>query len=49
MTAFGLSPDEADSTVRISISSKNTMDECEILVSALENGVKSLVKKTYRK
>ena len=49
MTSFGLSPDEADSTVRISISPKNTMDECEILVSALENGVKSLVKKTYRK
>ena len=49
MTSFGLSADEADSTVRISISCENTEEDAEVLISALENGIKNLVRKIYRK
>ncbi len=49
MTAFGLSADEADSTVRISISAENTSDDADVLIDSLENGVKTLVKKASRK
>ncbi len=49
MTAFGISPDEADSTVRISISQNNTSDDADMLISALENGIKTLAKKISRK
>lgn len=46
MTAFGLTPDEADSTIRISISPKNTEDDVDVLISTLEKGIKTLVKKS---
>lgn len=49
MKAFGISPDEADSTVRISISQNNTQNDADVLISALENGINTLVKKISRK
>ncbi len=49
MTAFGISPDESDSTVRISISPNNTSEDGDILISSLENGIKNLAKKISRK
>lgn len=49
MTSFGLTKDEADSTVRISISAENTAEDGDILCSALENGIKTLAKKSFRK
>ncbi len=46
MTAFGLTADESDSTIRISISQYNTAEQCDILLKAIENGVQTLAKKT---
>lgn len=45
MRAFGLSQEEADSTVRISLGVNNTKEECLILAQAIENGVKTLAMK----
>ncbi|MBO4769683.1 MAG: cysteine desulfurase [Clostridia bacterium] len=45
LTAFGLSPDEADSTIRVSISADNTEEECRMFLSELEDAVKALQKK----
>ena len=43
LTAFGLAPKTADSTVRISLSAYNTKDEADELVSALKEGIERLV------
>ncbi len=42
LTAFGLSPDRADSTVRISLSHENTEEEAEIFASVLSEAMKKL-------
>lgn len=46
MTAFGLSADEADSTIRISLAPYNTHEECDAVIKAVEESVKTLAKKT---
>lgn len=45
LTAFGLSPDQADSTVRISLSNGNTEEECRIFSEVLKNTVGRLARK----
>lgn len=45
LTAFGLSPDEADSTIRVSLSADNTEEECRMFLSELEDAVKALQRK----
>ena len=45
LTAFGLSPNEADSTVRISLSDSNTEEECDIFCYELADCLKRLAKK----
>ena len=42
LTAFGRTDRDADSSVRISLSHRNTMEETEALLDALEEGVKTL-------
>lgn len=42
MTAFGLTPAEADNTIRISLCPGNTAEEAAALLSALEEGGKRL-------
>ncbi len=44
LLAFGLTPHEADCTVRISFSEYNTEDELAALKSALQKGINTLVK-----
>lgn len=43
LTAFGLTPAMADCTIRVSISSYNTIEEADALVSALSEGIERLV------
>ena len=45
LTAFGLTPDRADSTVRISFSHENTSREIEIFTDELSDAMKSLAAK----
>ena len=45
LTAFGLAPDRADSTVRVSISHSNTEAEADRFASVLADAVKKLAKK----
>ena len=45
LLGFGLTENEADSTVRISLSHENTKDEADKLFSALENATKTLVRR----
>ena len=45
LTAFGLSPDLADSTVRISLSHRNTEEECKIFSEVLEGTLQRLARK----
>ncbi len=45
LTAFGHSPDRADSTVRVSLSAKNTEEECRIFSEVLKNTVQRLARK----
>ena len=45
MTAFGLTEDESDSTIRISLGYNNTFDECDALVSSLKSGIATLATK----
>lgn len=45
LLGFGLSEDEADSSVRISLSAENTKEEADKLFCALENATKALVKR----
>ncbi|MBO5196331.1 MAG: cysteine desulfurase [Clostridia bacterium] len=45
LLAYGLSKDEADTSVRISLSHENTEEEIDIFVSALEKGLQTLAKK----
>ncbi len=42
MTAFGLTPAEADNTIRVSLCPGNTVEEAAALLSALEEGGKRL-------
>lgn len=44
LIAFGLAPQEADTSLRISFSEYNTEDDVNALVDALKEGVESLVK-----
>ena len=44
LLAFGLTPAEADSTLRISFSRENTEDDVNALVAALFEGVRKLVR-----
>ena len=39
LLAFGLSPEEADSTIRVSLSHRNTREEAAALLSALREGM----------
>ena len=43
LTAFGLAPQKADSTIRISLSALNTIDEANEFISALKEGIERLV------
>lgn len=45
LTAFGLAPDVADSTFRVSISGENTVDEASVFCSVLGEILKRLAKK----
>ena len=45
LLAYGLPRDEADTSVRISLSHENTEEEIDIFVSALEKGLQTLAKK----
>lgn len=45
LTAFGHTPDKADSTVRVSLSAYNTEEEIEIFVKALNETLNKLVRK----
>lgn len=44
LAAFGLSPEDADCTIRISLSGENTREEASLLLDALADGMKSLVR-----
>ncbi len=46
MTSFGLTEDEADSTLRVSLGHNNTYEECDLLVSALKSGIATLATKS---
>ncbi len=45
LVAFGLTPKEADCTVRVSLCRYNTADEVEALTDALAEGIKTLVRR----
>lgn len=45
LTAFGLNPDAADSTIRVSLSSRNTEEEMTILGKALASAMMRLARK----
>ncbi len=45
LIGFGLSENEADSTVRISLSGENTKEEADKLFASLENAIKTLVRR----
>ena len=45
LTAFGISPDEADTTVRVSLSHENTEEEIDALAAALADAAAHLAKK----
>ncbi len=44
LVGFGLSPYEADTTIRISFCAKNTEEEIEIFASTLKDGIDTLVR-----
>lgn len=44
LSSFGLSPKEADCTVRISFDRYNTLDEAQILVESIKEGIGTLAK-----
>ncbi len=44
LVAFGLSPNQADSTVRLSFSAQNTKEEADVFIEALSEGLKNLVR-----
>lgn len=44
LTAMGLSPERADSALRISFSSENTVEDSEMLVKSLENAIMTLAR-----
>lgn len=44
LTNFGISPKLADSTLRISFSEMNTLEEIDIFVNELKNGINSLAR-----
>lgn len=44
LTAFGLSPKEADCTLRVSLDDSVTEEMLDIFASALDDGCRSLVK-----
>ncbi len=46
LTAFGLTPDRADSTVRISFSHENTPDEIGVFIEVLSDAMKRLAAKS---
>lgn len=46
LKSFGLSDDEADCTIRISLSETNTTDDIDALISAMQSGIDRLVRKS---
>ena len=44
MTAFGLTPAEADNTIRVSLCPRNTAEEAALFLEALAEGGKRLRK-----
>lgn len=44
LLAFGLSPEKADSTIRVSLCEQNTIEEIERFCEALEDGLRHLVR-----
>ena len=44
LLAFGLTPEEADSTIRVSFSAANTPEDVEALLAALNEGLATLVR-----
>lgn len=44
LTAFGLTPEEADCTVRVSISAYNNSEEADVFLECLKNAAERLVK-----
>jgi cysteine sulfinate desulfinase/cysteine desulfurase-like protein len=42
MTAFGLTPSEADNTIRISLCPQNTAEDAAALLTALQEGGRRL-------
>ena len=44
LAAFGLTPHEADCSLRVSLSAQNTEDEVDALCEALEKGIENLVR-----
>ncbi len=45
LKAFGVSDGEADSSIRVSLCPENTVDEADIFISALSEGIESLQRK----
>lgn len=45
LTAFGLTPNEADSTVRVSLCYENTAEECDIFAETLAKALRQLARK----
>lgn len=44
LVSFGLTPNEADSTIRLSFSKENTREEADAFLEALSEGLKNLVR-----
>ena len=44
LSAFGLSDDDADATIRVSLCAQNTEEEIDVLCGALRDGIKRLIK-----
>jgi cysteine desulfurase len=46
LVAFGVSEDEADTSIRISLSPENTKEEANALISALSDALSRLARKS---
>ncbi len=49
LTAFGLAPQKADCTIRISLSASNTEDEIDTFAEVLQKGTENLIPIKFRK
>ena len=43
LAAFGISPDAADRTIRVSLSRDNTLEEAQVFIEALKKGASTLI------